>query len=598
MKPKSLIRSVFYRYPAFALVVICAAVPLTVGLTIGPVLEDFYRRPHYTGVGLILLATIVLITYLNRSNLRSSALQIPERIANIDPNWVFVLIAVAVRYGFLQLLPPDFPGFEEMQQGKIANDIVVLDSHLSFHFLFSNALSAIGFAYLGSELAHLRWAYEVAGSLSILFMAICLRRLGVGWTATLVVIFIMASLRWAVLIGGLAEESFGPSVLMALIILLLVTSDTSKSSRYFWAGLCGVGAGMMMYEYSSFVFFAPLPAIYWLVRTRTDSRATERRASMIKGIWFVSAYAVVAAPLISQFVFEPELTHLGDGIFRHNLYDSRFEDGLTAQLQESGQDLTGYLSFIFGLTSDLSSALFRPTGDSVVPLVIGLVFFVGFIDALRKPKEVYPFFLAGCVIGFLVITSFGTNRYYEARLTPLLPILVLLTGLTLQRVVTYLSTQRWQPLVNVNVIATVAVGMIIWINFTDAVQMSKDEASLIQYSNNNYTVCKSIAEQPYTFDKVITVANVRCGFSDEIWLYADRQFEPFNQPELPLPEEINPGTLVLIGNNHGLTVDMATRARELARVTGNADTMQESKTLLGRTATISFCHLCGTQTKP
>ena len=598
MNPKSLIRSVVYRYPAFALVVICAAVPLTVGLTIGRAFEDFYRRPHYTGVGLILLATIVLIAYLNRSNLRPSALQIPERIPNIDPNWVFVLIAIAVRYGFLQLLPPDFAGFEEMQQGKIANDIMVLDSHLSFHFLFSNALSAIGLAYLGSELAHLRWAYEIAGSLSILFMAICLRRLGVGWTATLVVIFTMASLRWAVLVGGLAEESFGPSVLMALIVLLWVTSDASKSNRYFWAGLCGVVAGMMMYEYSSFVFFAPLPGIYWLIRTRTESRAAERRASMIKGIWFVSAYAVVAAPLISQFVYEPELTHVGDGIFRHNVYDPRFEDGFTTQIQESGRELTGYLSFIFGLTSDLSSSLFRPDGDSVVPLVIGLVFFVGFIDALRRPKEVFPFFLAVCMIGFLVIISFGTNRYYEARLTPLLPILVLLTGLMLQRVVTYVRAQRWQSIVRVDVIATVAIVIIIWVNFTDTVLMSKDEASLIEYSNNNYAVCKSIAEQPYTFDKVVTVANVRCGFSDEIWLYPDRQFDPFNQPELPLPEEIDPGTLVLIGNNHGLAADMATQARELARATGNSDTMQETKTLLGRTGTISFCHLCGTRTEP
>ena len=138
----------------------------------------------------------------------------------------------------------------------------------------------------------------------------------------------------------------------------------------------------------------------------------------------------------------------------------------------------------------------------------------------------------------------------------------------------------------------------IGINFIGVTRMSENESTLIEYTNNNYIVCKSIGEQPYNFDRVITVSNVNCGFGDEVWLYPDRHFEPFNRRDLPNSEGISPGTLVLVGNNHGLTIADADRARELARSTGNSDSMRETKTLLGRTGTISFCHRCETRTEP
>ena len=187
-------KSVVFRYPALASGIGWIFIPLIFGLLIGHSLGGIYERPQYTGIGFVLVLLVAAIAWINRSTLWPAVQQIPNQIRNIDGNWIFVAAAVGLRFAMLQIVPPEFPGFEEMQQGKIAHDIVYNEAALSFHFLFSNALSTIGFAFSGNDLDDLRFGYELAGAASIVLLAICLRRLKVEWDATLVAVFIFASL--------------------------------------------------------------------------------------------------------------------------------------------------------------------------------------------------------------------------------------------------------------------------------------------------------------------------------------------------------------------------------------------------------------------
>ncbi len=586
------LKSVVYRYPALASGTCWISIPLVFGVFIGPALEGFYERPQYTGIGFVLGMLVAAIAWLNRSTLRPAIQQIPARIRKIDRNWIFVAAAVGLRFAMLQIVPPDFPGFEEMQQGKIAHDIVHNEAGLSFHFLFSNVLSTIGFAYSENDLDDLRFGYELAGAASIVLLATCLRRLKVGWDATLIAVFIFASLRWAVIIGGLAEESFGPSILLTLLILLIVMAETSTRNQYFWAGLGGIAAGMLMYEYTPFVFFLSIPPIYWIISTRIGRRFAVRRGTFVKSLWFVVAMSVVAAPLVAQFVFEPETTHVGDSFLRHNVYETRSETGILGDVDKMQKHFTSYMSAIFGIKSDMSSPYFKTTDGSVVPLIVGLIFIAAVLSALNNPKQLLPFILAISVPVFLILISATSLRYYEARLTPLLPILMLLSGLALNQAIPFVKKRRFVDARYVSIAITVATIAIVSINFVGSARLSIDEKSLIEYTNNNYTVCRSVAEQPYVFDQLLVIGNVDCGFGDEIWLYPDRNFATERTENIPDSSEISTGTLVVAGNNHGLSVNTYDNVRQMAIELGSDDTTLEFATLLNRTAAFTFCYRC------
>ena len=590
--PAKAIKSVVYRYPTLVSGILWILIPLAVAVFVGQMLEGIYQRPHYRGIGFVLALLIVAIAWLNRSTLWPAVQQIPNQIKSIDGNWLFVFIAIGLRFAMLQVVPPPFAGFEEMQQGKIAHDIVYYDSHLSFHFLFSNVLSTIGFIYSGHELGDLRLGYEIAGAASILLLAICLRRLNVGWTATIITVMIMASLSWAVTVGGLAEESFGPAILVTSMILLIVLADTSAQNQYFWAGLCGVVVGMLMYEYTPYVFFVPIAPLYWLISARIGSRFKVRRLAVLKGFWFTAAMSVVAAPLIAQFIYEPEITHVGDAFLRHNVYEASDDTGIQGDIEKIQSHFTGYVSTVFGINSDMSSPYFRPSGGSTVPIIVGLLFLSGVLSALYKPKELLPFILAISVPAFLILISMTSFTYYEARLTPLVAILPILAGLALNHAIRFVESRQLTGTRFVPVLIVVATVAIVGINFIGANRLARDEKSLFEYTNNNYTVCRAVAEQPYDFDQLLVIGPVRCEYGDEIWLYPDRVFSATRAEDLPDPSEIAPRTLVLAGNNRGVSVGTFNLVQQMAIDLNSDDTLLEFTTLMNRLAAVTFCRQC------
>ena len=69
-----------------------------------------------------------------------------------------------------------------------------------------------------ATLESLRHVYKLAGCLSIDVMALTLRRLSVGWPATLLAVFTMSTLGLFVIGGGMAYENFSAFLFEALLL--------------------------------------------------------------------------------------------------------------------------------------------------------------------------------------------------------------------------------------------------------------------------------------------------------------------------------------------------------------------------------------------
>lgn len=588
----ALARLLIYRYPAFALVVVCGAWPLLVGLTIGGFFTEFYRRPYYSGIILMVAMVVGALCFLNRETLIPALKRANEQARTLSPFWLLVLVAIGLRYVFLTFVPPDFAAFEEINQGRFAWNIVYAGQPLTFHQLFTNAISAIGFSYFGTDLTGLRAGYELAGALSILLVAIGLRRLKFGWAVTLAVIFALATMRWAVVASAYAEESFGGLFLSTLLLVGLILADTSRMNYAFWAGIVGLACGFLLYEYVPFFVLAPIPVAYWFLRACFAKRPAERRRVLLMSVWFIAVFTVVAAPLLSQLIYDTINTHPGDTMFRHRIVERGTETFSPGYFRQWATDAVDYASVTFGLDVRRPSALFRSSDDSMVPLILGVVFVAAVLDALRRPRAIFPFFLALLFGAYCVFMAIPSDRFYAGRMTSLIPLLAILSGIMLNRLIAYVLEKRPELAKSVSSAAVGFIVVVVWVNFVGTRAMAEDEGTLIEYTNNNYVVCRAIGMQPYGFDRVITVANVRCGHGDEVWLYPELQFEAVNQPDLPDVGELVPGTLVLVGNNRGLDGERKDATIQLARDAGSESTLRETSTLLDRTGTVSFCYRC------
>ena len=115
-------------------------------------------------------------------------------------------VAVVLRIGLHGFLPLEQTIFEEIETGKNAYDLVALGYDLQLEFRFTNIMGALGFLFGDFNLQSLRFFFQLSGALSVLVMALALRRMEISWAVTLLVVFTMASLRYLVVGNGSAHE--------------------------------------------------------------------------------------------------------------------------------------------------------------------------------------------------------------------------------------------------------------------------------------------------------------------------------------------------------------------------------------------------------
>ena len=552
-------------------------------------LDDWYRNPW--GFGLIVaLVAVGLSAYGWRG--------IWESLARIDwagdwrPHWAWglVALAVALRYLLLEYLPPAHPILEEIQTGGIAAN-VLNHGELPLDFRFTNWMAAAGFQLGGYSLEAMRVPFGVAGALSIALMALTLRRLEVGWPATILAVFTMASLRILVLGGNTAEEIFGGLVFEMALLFCVVSSLNARNNAPVWAGLAGVMAGVLMYEYVPYKWVIAVPLIAWFWQSLTAQDRDERRAVLWTASSYLLCLTVVGAVVIADLVNDPKHSYLLETYVRHS-QDRPFPLSNPTELKVSAAKTWDYVQVLIGQSQTPASLVYRQHDGPVLPGLVGIMFAAGFLYALwRSP---FALLRIAALAALFSVAGFGlvANNFNAGTLVPIIVLLILLSAVAADALARRLKdSDRFRAMA---FYVPALTGLIVVLNVVSVVRTSSDPAVLTELGNNQYSVCLAISGEPLRYDAVmLTTYGGHCSYNDEKWMYPNSEAPIEILDELPLPDDISSGSLVVIGHAHGLPDDRVGEFTRLAVAKNSEHTLRRVETLQGKTAAVSFCYQCG-----
>lgn len=579
------------RFDPFVFLAAWIPLPLLLSVILIHQLGSYYRNP-WTFALIIALVATGLLTFGWRPIW--ATLQGVDWSGNWRSHWAWGLVALAVvlRYLLLDYLPPAHPIFEEIQTGGIAARTLE-HSELSLDFRFTNWMAAVGFSIGGYSLEAMRSLFGIAGALSILVMALTLRRLDVGWPATVLAVFTMASLRILVLGGNTAEEIFGGIVFATLLFYFAVCSFTSRDNQIVWAGFAGLLAGVLMYEYVPYKWVIAVPGLAWLWQAFYAPNGPERRTALWAASLYVLCLTLVGAVVLTDFVEDPKRSYLLETYFRH-AHDRPFPLTDLAELKLSVVKMWDYIQVLIGQSETPAPLAYRQPHGSVVPGLVGLMFAAGFLYVLWRPR--IALLRIAALVVLLTIFLFGlvANNFNVGILVPIFSLLIISTGIAADDLTRRLwASARFRPVV---IYLPALFLLIIALNVISVVRMAADPAVLREFANNQYSVCRVISEEPLKYQSVLlTTSGGHCGYNDEKWMYPDSDAPIVILDELPSPVDIQPSALVVVGHAHGLPNESISELTRLAVHMNSEHTLRRVENLLGETAAVSFCYQCAAQ---
>ena len=614
---------------ATALLVLSASLllPLPASLALVGVLGYRYRDPWWFFAVMAAAAAVLLLGHRR---------QIWRLLSGIDwsgrwrPHWAWslVLAALVLRFLLLDYLPLPLPILEENQAGGIGARQVD-GGGLTLQFRFTNWMVAGGFHLFGYSLEGMRSLFSVAGVLSVLLMALTLRRLSAGWPATLFGVFVMASLRVLVVGGNTAEETFGALVLETALLYCAVSAFRAGSCRLLWAGLAGMAAGALMYEYVPYKFLVVAPALVYLWQllrggdsVTGDSGAGDsgagnfgtgdagspdagvpdvgvpgdRTGPALALLSYVMCLSVVAAPILADFAGRPGQSALLEILVRHS-----GDRGVSfTDPEQVRASLFKMWDFIRSLLGQSAVSEVMPRGmplterdGAMVPALLGALFAVGFARALWRPR--LEFLRTSAILALLNVAVYGVvaHNFNPGVLVPMLPLLILLAAVALDDADRRLSALLRRPIVALlPVLLMVAVTAL---NVQAVARLAEDPILRRYLSSSRYDVCRIVADAPYQYRSIVlSPRGVHCAYdNDDQWLHPRHRDTPITKlDDLPAAEDIAPGTLVVHGRQAGLDREQVSAAARLAASTDSAHTWTLTENLSGKVTAVSFCYRC------
>jgi hypothetical protein len=594
-----------------------------------------------------LAAALLWVVILGRRGLLSVA-RGGMRSLCPHPAWLLVLPALALRVVALTHLPPaEQTGFEELETGSNAYSILGTRD-CAIEFRFTNLLAAAGLLLRGdSLLGSLRLPFQAAGCISLVLIVLCLRALKVGWLATLLTAYTAATLRWLVIGGGVADELFAGIPVVAALLWLVAKAGESRSNAPAWAGAAGICAGALMYEYTSYRV-AILLGFAWLVwlaafpRKAAENR--ERSSAWAAPLCLLVALALVAMPTILEILRDPAHSTFAEAFLRHG----GERTGLLPA--DSFSYIQQYARTLLGLPS-AASHFFTQRSEPVIPLLVGCLFALGLGAGMVAPGHGFARALALTVIITVVSAASTANNAYVGRMSPVLPLLLVMTGVFLETVEGWAqrvwqriarrrsadspasrpreamphtptpppaardadqltqaaghraAPHRGQPRRPASAYVIVAVyAVLAWqitsINLEATRRMSRDPAVLLEWANDDYAICHHVGlvAKPGQRVYIHSPDGHWCCPSDPLkgWLYPGLRLEVHPTPGYELNRETYlRGDLVVAGaRGRGLTPDEMSKLMLLARETDSADSLKTYTNVAGAVCVASICIQC------
>lgn len=587
----------------FCHLVLWVAAPVLAAYIFGEQAHSFYLRPDLLGIALIISAALLIAVNSDWDALKASVLRMPPPAQwNVPFGYLLVGVAIALRLVLQTYMPPPFTGFEEYQMGGQSMRAAQGDG-LSIPHTSSIIMGKIGFALGDNSIDSLRMVFRLSGALSILVMAMTLRRLSVGWTATVIAAFVMSSLPLLVIGSGVADELFSDVLFETLLLYCVVSSIKCRELSLMWAGLSGVFAGILAYGYDSYLLLPALPMLYWFftalfaVKSEEEGRKKRRLALRSVALYLLIA-TLIALPVIYLNLPGGEETSWQDRIGRH--WAGREQQfGSQLYFESILSNAWAYSDSLLGhwRTEDI-----RFFNEPPVPMVLGMWFLLSFIYALLKPGNQFIRIVALSIPASILFLAAFVNNHWIGRLVPAIPILVLLSGIALDATI-----RRFQPLESSlfsrKRIAWMSFplllgAVVVAVNVSDALRLSSSEAFLSEFSNNQYPICKAIGAEPLEFTRVYVYGNGHCDLNnDGYWIRPDSGDVSVENYGIDTPfmdeSEYEPGSLILLGHNKGQIngqkirefVFLATRLR-------SEHTLRSEEGMQNRVTALTFCYLC------
>jgi hypothetical protein len=464
--------------------------------------------------------------------------------------------AFLVRHWMLGVLPlPDRSGFEELQMGSDGYRLLTT-GQLPLEFRFTKAMAAAGLWWGGPTLSALRLPFQLLGYARLVVTFMVLRLLGVGRAPSGFLTLVVAASRWSVISSGSAYEDFSATAVLLLLIFCLGKLDLERASAGAWAAAAGGLAGVLMFENSSFRF-AILLAVGWVawlaLRSPSGVRAHWQPLALFGG-----ALTLVSLPMLVDIAHNRWASIFFEAIIR-------YREGRAGLLpNEMGASLWRSLKTLAGFPVRIDLCLAPDFGHAVQP-VIGLLSVGGALSGLVRAGRPFVRALVLAVLGAVVVCVATTDFFMASRLAPVVTILLLTGGILFQDIG---SALRWAvrrvtaglrptALGSAALASTVAVVFYAGLAATlvaDSVRRVESMAADLnvrnEYLNNQYLTAATIARtaRPGSRVIVVTPGQMRDWTDRDIanWLYAGRGLVVTAAPVLPSPEEVSPGTLVVL----------------------------------------------------
>ncbi|PKO13036.1 MAG: hypothetical protein CVU39_21095 [Chloroflexi bacterium HGW-Chloroflexi-10] len=559
----------------------------------------------------------------------------------IHPLWAVVVIAIFIRVVALTIFPLDIqPGFEEIQTGEVAKSIMLL-REIPIEFRFTNIIGAFGFLFGGKmDLTLLRLPFRIVGLFVLFLLGAYFKNNKTNWRVVLVILFFAATNKFFVLSGAIADELFAAIPFLIIFLFSLSKLDTRNTDPVLWAGLAGFFAGILFFEYISYRIPVFVMSI-WLVFFYNRSLKIGERLHILFS--FFLCLLLVSIPTILQTLKYPESSIFFDGLRRH------FGERSTFISQNFFSNLKDNFFAIFGYPSNIS-AMFTPHQIPMITPIFGWLFLISMAYCLIFEKKGFRKFLALSVLVTIVVISIFSNNNNIGRASPILWILLMISGCFLDRVVLFINpflvqiigkpkvagtqesglqaesaaknkflnlldygkkrvnlikTKDGAFILNQSIIEIALKACYVFIlfaitttNFIELTRMVYAPEVLREYANNEYALCSFLGRSRYSGQMVYyfsTSEYINCpGSLASSWYFSDEQFEIIGNPISMLEKvDFKKGSLILVGDPNKLLEQED--LEKLLRIGNQEDalkTLMTTKDITGKLIAASICYQC------